>query len=424
MAKGYYLVQGDMTTCGGKIVDGASDHCLFGKAVARERDRVTCGQHPGMYMIAGGIANDTIHGRKMAGTLDSISSCPCRARFVPSMMRDTYEKVEGGSSAEEDSAAGSAQTGNVPQPLPAYLTGEKPALGYVPDYPVLKNTHVVPDNNLRTMLAGNNQNIMLLTLGEVLEYLASVGVYKSGWRTITQDQMGEFVVNYGTNIKDTYSTSKLIYQLGSFGITATVYVNHKGTELIKISGYAGIRKILNAPVFAAKNPKVIKYGIGKYGLNNAVKQGFIFGFFYVSAVDTIDFILNDATTLEKFIGKWAVDVLKVGISSAITWGAGVYAVGVFSTIAAPVVVVLVAGALSAWALNKLDDEYEITNKVISLIESAQQEFVGKAKEMEKGLWDLGAMYVDGMLRRGRTVIEYEVKKYIRKSLDNLSKEFF
>ncbi|KAB8308357.1 hypothetical protein EH228_13265 [Erwinia endophytica] len=98
MAKGYYLVQGDMTTCGGKIVDGAGDHRLFGKAIARERDRVTCGQHPGIYMIAGGIANDIIHGRKMAGTLDSVSSCPCRARFVPSMMRDTYEK--GGGSSE------------------------------------------------------------------------------------------------------------------------------------------------------------------------------------------------------------------------------------------------------------------------------------------------------------------------------------
>lgn len=94
MAKGYYLVQGDMTTCGGKIVDGAGDHRLFGKAIARERDRVTCGQHSGIYIIAGGIANDCIHGRKMAGTLDSTSSCPCRAKFIPSMMNDTYEKSE------------------------------------------------------------------------------------------------------------------------------------------------------------------------------------------------------------------------------------------------------------------------------------------------------------------------------------------
>lgn len=144
----------------------------------------------------------------------------------------------------------------------------------------------------------------------------------------------------------------------------------------------------------------------------------------MSVADSVDFILNDETTLAKFIGKWAVDVVKVGVSSAITWGAGVYAVGVFSTIAAPIVVVLVAGALSAWALNELDDEYKIPDKVVSLIESAQQEFVEKAKEMEKGLWDLGAMYLDGILTRGKLVIEYEVKKYIRQSLDKFEKELF
>lgn len=92
MAKGYYLVQGDNTTCGGRIIEGATDHTLFSKAVARERDKVTCGQHSGTFMIAGGIRNDTLHGRRMAGTLDSTSSCPCRARFVPSMMQDSYEK--------------------------------------------------------------------------------------------------------------------------------------------------------------------------------------------------------------------------------------------------------------------------------------------------------------------------------------------
>ena len=70
-AKGFYLVQGDRTTCGGRITTGAEDHTLFDKPVAREQDSVTCGKHAGLYKIAGGIDNDTIHGRRMAGTLDS-----------------------------------------------------------------------------------------------------------------------------------------------------------------------------------------------------------------------------------------------------------------------------------------------------------------------------------------------------------------
>ncbi len=95
MAKGNYLVRGDKTTCGGVITEGCEDHCLFGKAIAREGDKATCGQHPGMYNIVGGIANDSVHGRRMAGTLDSYSSCPCRARFIASMVDDTYEKTSG-----------------------------------------------------------------------------------------------------------------------------------------------------------------------------------------------------------------------------------------------------------------------------------------------------------------------------------------
>lgn len=77
-AKGFYLVQGDRTTCGGRITTGAEDHTLFDKPVAREQDSVTCGKHAGLYKIAGGIDNDTIHGRRMAGTSTAVVLAPVR----------------------------------------------------------------------------------------------------------------------------------------------------------------------------------------------------------------------------------------------------------------------------------------------------------------------------------------------------------
>lgn len=103
-AEGFYLVQGDKTTCGGKIITGAEDHTLFDKPVAREQDSVTCGKHAGLFKIAGGIDNDTVHDRRMAGTLDSYSTCPCKAKFIPSMMDDTYEKTTSGQSEPEQHA--------------------------------------------------------------------------------------------------------------------------------------------------------------------------------------------------------------------------------------------------------------------------------------------------------------------------------
>ncbi|GKX43684.1 hypothetical protein SOASR015_27180 [Pectobacterium carotovorum subsp. carotovorum] len=107
-AEGFYLVQGDKTTCGGKITTGAEDHTLFDKPVAREQDSVTCGKHAGLFKIAGGIDNDTIHDRRMAGTLDSYSTCPCKAKFIPSMWDDMYEKSGGSANSTRGTTTATA----------------------------------------------------------------------------------------------------------------------------------------------------------------------------------------------------------------------------------------------------------------------------------------------------------------------------
>lgn len=418
--KGFYLVQGDKTTCGGRIITGAEDHTLFGKPVAREQDGVTCGQFIGLYKVAGGIDNDTIHGRRMAGTLDSYSTCPCKAKFIPSMMDDTYEKSSGASTAE--SAAGFVAPVQTSPELPSYLTGEQKPTGFVSDYPVFKNTHDLPDEKLRMMFKQNNQDIMLLTLPEVFEVLSSWGTWKHGWVAITESTPGQIIVNYAINIKDVVTTSMLVGQLGSFGIKATVYVNHKGTELIKISGYPGVRKILNAPVFAAKNPKVVDIGIGKYGLTKSIIEGARLTFYVAAAYRTIDYIMNDETSFAEFIGSLATDAVKIGIASAVVWGVGL--VLVTPWIVANLAVVVVVGGVAAITLNVLDEKFGATDKVVAYIESAQQECANKAREVEQGLLDLGAMFAEKMLIKGKDVIVEEVRNYIRDNLTSIQRRLY
>ncbi|MFC0224916.1 PAAR domain-containing protein [Serratia aquatilis] len=378
MAKGYYLVVQDKTTCGGIIIEGDPSHTLFGKAIAREQDRVTCGKHPGMYIIVGHIPGDSVMGRKFAGTLHSKSSCPCQASFIPSMMNDTYEfGVE-----------------QAKRPvLSPYVTGEKREPDYVPDYPAtaLINTCKFPDDRIRAMLEAQNQDVMLLTAKESYEILACWSVFKKGWVQITQSGPGQIVVNYGLNGRDAINTSILIAKLGSFGIKATVFVNHKGTELIKISGYPGVRKVLNAPVFSLKNPKVVDIGIGRYGLAKSVIEGARLTIYVAAAYRTVDYILNDQTTLAMFIGSLATDVAKVGIVSAVVWGAGAL-VSVTPFVVGPLVIVVAFGFGTAWILNTMDEKFGITDKVVKYIEAAQQEFVWKAREMENGVWDLYSSY--------------------------------
>ncbi|EIE2982313.1 S-type pyocin domain-containing protein [Escherichia coli] len=116
MGTGYFLVRGDKTTCGGKIIEGADDHTIMGIPQARDMDRVTCGRYPGMFIIVGGVPETDIHGRLMAGTLDSQSSCPCKARFIASMMDDVYETGggDGGEDDQDDSNNGKATGQNTP----------------------------------------------------------------------------------------------------------------------------------------------------------------------------------------------------------------------------------------------------------------------------------------------------------------------
>lgn len=90
MREGYYIGLGDKTTCGGTVVDGDPRINLYGLLHACEGDQVTCGKHKGIYKILGGISHFESHGRRMAGTLDSFSSCPCQARFIPSVYTASY----------------------------------------------------------------------------------------------------------------------------------------------------------------------------------------------------------------------------------------------------------------------------------------------------------------------------------------------
>ncbi|WP_313108831.1 PAAR domain-containing protein [Atlantibacter sp.] len=90
MAIGHYLFRGDKTVCGGRIIEGWEDHQHFDKDMACEGHQVTCGKHAGRFRIVGGLENDEIHGKRIAGTLHSRSSCPCKSRFIPSIF-DTYE---------------------------------------------------------------------------------------------------------------------------------------------------------------------------------------------------------------------------------------------------------------------------------------------------------------------------------------------
>ncbi|WP_421505982.1 PAAR domain-containing protein [Erwinia rhapontici] len=92
MTKGYFLRVGDKTTCGGEVLKGHTSVFLRGAELPREGSLVSCGKNPGMtYPIISGPGRIRVGGMPLAGTLDSVSSCPCGATFISSIP-DGYGK--------------------------------------------------------------------------------------------------------------------------------------------------------------------------------------------------------------------------------------------------------------------------------------------------------------------------------------------
>lgn len=94
MAIGHYIRRGDRTTCGGVVLEGHPSFSMHGVPVARAGDTVTCGKDGQHYVIAGGFQHFMIGG-SVAGTLDSVSTCPCKARLIHSLPSATYQSERG-----------------------------------------------------------------------------------------------------------------------------------------------------------------------------------------------------------------------------------------------------------------------------------------------------------------------------------------
>jgi uncharacterized Zn-binding protein involved in type VI secretion len=94
MAIGYFIRLGDKTTCGGVVMEAETRAVLYGIAQACEGHQVTCGIDGNTYRIVGGVSYMLVHGKLAAGTLDSFSSCPCKARLLATLFDASYGSAD------------------------------------------------------------------------------------------------------------------------------------------------------------------------------------------------------------------------------------------------------------------------------------------------------------------------------------------
>jgi uncharacterized Zn-binding protein involved in type VI secretion len=114
MAEGYFIRKGDKSSCGGEVLDADTRIMMFGFAHARAGDPVSCGKDNNTYEIVGGVSFMDSHGRLVAGSLDSHSSCPCKATLKPSTTVNSYVSRDTPAPREARAA---------PQPAPSPAPG-------------------------------------------------------------------------------------------------------------------------------------------------------------------------------------------------------------------------------------------------------------------------------------------------------------
>ncbi|MEK9496413.1 hypothetical protein V2H77_08130 [Photorhabdus sp. P32] len=224
---------------------------------------------------------------------------------------------------------------------------------------------------LEKQLRENTTYIALLSLDEAKDVLEDIDSPKPKSPFIKKIfEITDPISPYAGNIHDSFDLVNVIGEFKKLGIKATEYVGKDGNRYIKISGYAGVRKIITASRYKASNMKVISMGIGQQGLNSGIVKGMKFSIFFSAAYRTVELMFKDEYTLADFLGNIAVDLAKTVIIAFVSWVIGSLMLAISVSGASVIVVsgvVLGIGVLMTYALDNIDKKFKISETVINLI---------------------------------------------------------
>ncbi|THD50420.1 hypothetical protein ERD95_10205 [Enterobacteriaceae bacterium ML5] len=204
-----------------------------------------------------------------------------------------------------------------------------------------------------------NRYIMLLTLEEAQqvtdELLGEVDEFFSN--NLAPGNIKD-ILEGGSNIGKLMtfenSAGDIAFRFKSLGIRAIEYP-FKGKTYIKITGYPGMRRILEGTRYAVDHPQMLEMGIGIRGLGNALIKGTRFCIFASMAWRVIELIFKSDYDLVDFLVDITMDAAKAVVASMVI---GVIA-GALTLWSVPIIIiagiVIIAGIYLNINLNELDD---------------------------------------------------------------------
>lgn len=238
-------------------------------------------------------------------------------------------------------------------------------------------------NQLKNSLVNNAHHIMLLTPDEAQDVIDD----------LLGSQPVSFSTTYSGNIKETISAAKnlsklfsyqqagkIVFTLKGFGIKATQYA-YQGKLYVKITGYPSLRRILSGTRYRINHPKVLEVGIGSAGYRNGIMSGARFCIWFSACWRLVELIFKSDHDVAAFLGNVTMDVAKVIVSvfaSRLAGGGISLAISPFLASAAvpvwgQIICVVALGVFIAYSLNVLDEQYDLSNKLIDCLRMGLKE---------------------------------------------------
>ncbi|SEA25402.1 hypothetical protein [Alkalimonas amylolytica] len=184
---------------------------------------------------------------------------------------------------------------------------------------------------------------------------------------------------FGSNMISVAADSKMLVALAaemkrSGSILGRYYIDTRGgKQYVIFKGRPGLRKTLTGTRYLATNTKVMKIGVGGQALRASARGGFIVSVIFSVSLNSIDWVLKDEFRWTNWIANVSTDLVKVVISGAAGYAAGMYFAGAAATIAIlPLGAAIVAGIVVAGALYVLDNHFGITKAIIDHLERTER----------------------------------------------------
>jgi len=233
--------------------------------------------------------------------------------------------------------------------------------------------------SLKEQFAANQTDVYVLSVRELTDIWMkaqkargkSDSEIESLYERITGFTLGA-ILDYTGPASDFVVLSRLGADMHRSGTLFAKYrvIQRQGQSLIVLSGYAGLRKHLTAPVYGIGHPKVIKMGIGQVSATRALKSGAVMTLILSPAVRTLEWLFTDELkTMEAMLAHIATDIVKGFIAAgAAYFSAGVlpaFAVSMGASVVAviPVVAGIAVAVGATMLLNMVDNKLGLTEKL-------------------------------------------------------------